>query len=74
MKSPKKLKPRKKLRDTKFGIWLKEHDTELLKLIGDQIPDEKGWRFIKKIVEKLTELSIDKFEGLDLIEAEITKK
>lgn len=61
----KQIKSRKKLRDTKFGQWLKEHDTELLDLLGDVIPNRGGWRLVKRIVEKLEELSDDKKQKID---------
>lgn len=41
MKTPKIKKEKKPFRETKFGIWLKENDSELFEFIAGRIKGEK---------------------------------
>lgn len=34
-------KPRKPFKETKFGQWLKEHDSECFEFVAKRIPDDK---------------------------------
>lgn len=41
MKTPKDKKPRKPFKETRFGQWLKEHDSECFEFVAKRIPDDK---------------------------------
>lgn len=43
-------KEKKPFRETKFGIWLKEHDSDLFEFIAKRWPDKKP---IGKIIKAL---------------------
>lgn len=48
---------KKPLRDTKFGQWLKEHDSELFAFFADLVPDRKLWGVLKRILLKAADLT-----------------
>lgn len=61
------MKDRKPFRDTKFGAWLKEHDSEMFEFIGNRIPENK--KVIKSLFLLLAKLTDEKKkEGSKLID------
>lgn len=67
MKSPKIRKP---FKETKFGIWLKEHDSELFEFLAKRWPDKKPiGKFIKIIFTALSKVTDEqKVQGVALID------
>lgn len=62
---------RKKFKDTKIGIFLKEKAPAILDKVGDFLPDKGGLGIIKNIISKDDTLSeTDKDEALELIKLE----
>lgn len=62
-------KNKKKLRDTKFGQWLKEHDSEIFEFFADQVPDYKLWGVLKRILLKAADLTDEsKREAIGLMD------
>lgn len=62
---------RKKFKDTKIGIFLKEKAPAILDKVGDFLPDKGGLGIIKNIISKDDTLSeTDKAEALELIKLE----
>ena len=44
--------PKKKFRETKLGIWLKEKSPKILEVAGDLLPDAGLLGAIGKLIEK----------------------
>jgi len=70
MKTPKIKKDKKPFRETKFGIWLKEHDSELFDFLAKRWPDKKPiGKFIKIVFTVLSKATAeDKVKGQELID------
>lgn len=63
---------KKKFKDTKAGIWLKEKAPDLLKEVGHYLPDKGGLGIIKNIIGKSDKLTPeDKELALDIIKHEL---
>ena len=45
-------KERKKLRDTKVGVWLREKAPEVLDVVGDLLPEKGALGVIKNLLDK----------------------
>jgi hypothetical protein len=68
-------KERKKLKDTKIGVWLKEKAPSILSAVGDVLPDKGGLGLIKNIIESKQDISEeDKKEALELIKVEMEQE
>lgn len=65
-------KPHKPFRETKFAVWLKEHDSELFAFMAERWPDKRPvGKFVKIIFMCLSKLTDEKKnEGAKLIEKE----
>lgn len=45
-------KERKKLKDTKLGVWMQEKAPNVLEAIGDVLPDEGALGIVKNLIDK----------------------
>jgi hypothetical protein len=60
---------RKKLKDTKIGVWLKDKAPEVLNLVGDLLPDEGALGIVKNMIDRDSEITPEvKAEAYDIIE------
>ena len=46
------MSERKKIRDTKLGVWLKEKAPSVLETVGDLLPDSGGLGVVKNLIDK----------------------
>lgn len=68
----KNKKERKKLKDTKIGVWLNEKAPEVLNMVGDLLPDSGALGIVKNFIDKDPKITEEqKLEAADIIE--ITK-
>lgn len=62
-------KERKKLKDTKIGIWLKEKAPDILDVVGELLPDSGALGIVKNLIDKDDKIAPeDKIAAADLIE------
>jgi len=54
------MEERKKFRDTKVGVWLKQKSPAILETVGDLLPDEGVLGIVKNLIDKSTMSSEDK--------------
>mgnify|MGYP003675202009 FL=1 len=62
-------KNKKKIKDTKLGIWLKEKAPNVLGLVGDLLPDSGALGIVKNLLDK--EPDVDPAEAQSVIDAEV---
>jgi hypothetical protein len=62
-------KNKKKIKDTKLGIWLKEKAPNVLGLVGDLLPDSGALGVVKNLLDK--EPDVDPAEAQAAIDAEV---
>lgn len=72
MKTPKDKKPRKPFKETRFGKWLKEHDSEFFEFLAKRWPEEKlAGKVVKRSLLVLADLTDEKKkEGRTLLDQE----
>ena len=63
------LERRKKGKDTKLGIWLKEKAPDILGIVGDLLPDSGALGVVKNLLDK--DDSVDPEEAQRMIDAEV---
>jgi hypothetical protein len=54
------MEERKKFRDTKVGVWLKQKSPAILETVGDLLPDDGVLGIVKNLIDKSTMSSDDK--------------
>jgi|TARA_R110000824_G_scaffold165985_2_gene342672 hypothetical protein len=59
---------KKKIKDTKLGIWLAEKAPDILNVVGDLLPDSGGLGVVKNLIGKT---KVDPVEAQAKIDAEI---
>ena len=64
-----KSEGKKKIKDTKLGIWLKEKAPNVLGLVGDLLPDSGALGIVKNLLDK--EPGVDPAEAQSVIDAEV---
>lgn len=62
-------KNKKKIKDTKLGVWLKEKAPGVLGLVGDLLPDSGALGIVKNLLDK--EPGVDPAEAQAIIDAEV---
>ena len=62
-------KNKKKIKDTKLGIWLKDKAPNVLGLVGDLLPDSGALGVVKNLLDK--EPDVDPAEAQAAIDAEV---
>ena len=62
-------KNKKKIKDTKLGIWLKDKAPNVLGLVGDLLPDSGALGIVKNLLDK--EPDVDPAEAQSVIDAEV---
>ena len=68
-------RPRKKLKDTKVGIWLREKAPNILDKVGDLLPDQGALGLVKNLIDLDPEITHQqKLEVDNLIDQEMTKR
>ena len=60
---------KKKIKDTKLGIWLKEKAPNVLGLVGDLLPDSGALGIVKNLLDK--DPNVDPAEAQAAIDAEV---
>lgn len=72
MKTPRVKKERKPFKETKFGIWLKKHDSEFFEFLAKRWPEEKlAGKVVKRALLVLADLTDEKKkEGITLLDQE----
>tara|TARA_R110002124_G_scaffold176202_1_gene344190 strand:- start:431 stop:868 length:438 start_codon:yes stop_codon:yes gene_type:complete len=60
---------KKKIKDTKLGIWLKDKAPDILGVVGDLLPDKGVYGIVKNLIDK--DPKVDSEEGQRMIDAEI---
>jgi hypothetical protein len=60
---------KKKIKDTKLGVWLKEKAPGVLSTVGDLLPDSGALGVVKNLLDK--EPGIDPAEAKAVIDAEV---
>ena len=60
---------KKKIKDTKLGIWLKEKAPDILGIVGDLLPDSGALGVVKNLLDK--DDSVDPEEAQRMIDAEV---
>ena len=60
---------KKRIKDTKLGIWLKEKAPNVLGLVGDLLPDSGALGIVKNLLDK--EPGVDPVEAQSVIDAEV---
>ena len=63
------MENKKKIKDTKLGIWLKEKAPNVLGLVGDLLPDSGALGVVKNLLDK--EPDVDPAEAQAAIDAEV---
>lgn len=62
-------KDRKKLKDTKIGIWLQEKAPDILNVVGELLPDSGALGIVKNLIDTSDKITPDqKMEAADIIE------
>jgi hypothetical protein len=64
-----KMSKKKKIKDTKLGIWLKEKAPDILGIVGDLLPDSGALGVVKNLLDK--DDSVDPEEAQRMIDAEV---
>ena len=62
-------KNKKKIKDTKLGMWLKEKAPNVLGMVGDLLPDSGALGVVKNLLDK--EPDVDPAEAKAVIDAEV---
>lgn len=60
---------KKKIKDTKLGIWLKDKAPSILGIVGDLLPDSGALGVVKNLLDKDPE--VDSEEAQRMIDAEV---
>ena len=60
---------KKKIKDTKLGLWLKEKAPNILGVVGDLLPDSGALGVVKNLIDK--DDSVDSEEAQRMIDAEV---
>ena len=60
---------KKRIKDTKLGIWLKEKAPNVLGLVGDLLPDSGALGIVKNLLDK--EPDVDPAEAQAVIDSEV---
>lgn len=63
------MSDKKKIKDTKLGIWLKEKAPGILGIVGDLLPDSGALGVVKNLLDK--DDSVDPEEAQRMIDAEV---
>ena len=63
------MSKKKKIKDTKLGIWLKEKAPDILGIVGDLLPDSGALGVVKNLLDK--DDSVDPEEAQRMIDAEV---
>tara|TARA_R110002167_G_scaffold122524_1_gene301059 strand:- start:180 stop:617 length:438 start_codon:yes stop_codon:yes gene_type:complete len=63
------MENKKKIKDTKLGIWLKEKAPNVLGMVGDLLPDSGALGIVKNLLDK--EPNVDPAEAKAVIDAEV---
>ena len=63
------MENKKKIKDTKLGIWLKEKAPNVLGLVGDLLPDSGALGIVKNLLDK--EPGVDPAEAQAVIDSEV---
>ena len=63
------MENKKKIKDTKLGIWLREKAPNVLGLVGDLLPDSGALGIVKNLLDK--EPDVDPAEAQSVIDAEV---
>ena len=63
------MSDRKKIKDTKLGIWLAEKAPGILEVVGELLPDRGALGVVKNLIDK--DDSVDLGEGQRIINAEV---
>lgn len=64
-------KERKKLRDTKLGLWLRDKAPDVLDAVGDMLPDQGALGIVKNLLDKGEPLSHEETMELRHLELEL---
>ena len=66
---------KKKLKDTKVGMWLREKAPNILDKVGDLLPSNGAWGVVKNLIDLDPEVTHQqKLEVDNLIDQEMTKR
>lgn len=60
---------KKKIKDTKLGIWLKDKAPNILGVVGDLLPDKGALGVVKNLLDK--DDSVDPAEAQRMVDAEV---
>ena len=60
---------KKKIKDTKLGVWLSEKAPNILGVVGDLLPDKGALGVVKNLIDK--DDSVDSEEAQRMIDAEV---
>ena len=60
---------KKKIKDTKLGVWLSEKAPNILGVVGDLLPDKGALGVVKNLIDK--DDSVDSEEAQRIIDAEV---
>ena len=63
------MSDKKKIKDTKLGIWLKEKAPNILSVVVDLLPDKGALGVVKNLIDK--DSSVDPEEAQRMIDAEV---
>jgi|TARA_R110002126_G_scaffold132387_1_gene276412 hypothetical protein len=63
------MSDRKKIKDTKLGIWLAEKAPGILEVVGELLPDRGALGVVKNLIDK--DDSVDPVEAQRVIDAEV---
>lgn len=63
------MSEKKKIKDTKLGIWLKEKAPGILNVVGDLLPDSGALGVVKNLLDN--EPDIDPVEAQRIVDAEV---
>lgn len=63
------MNKKKKIKDTKLGVWLKNKAPNILGIVGDLLPDSGALGVVKNLIDK--DDSVDSEEAQRMIDAEV---
>ena len=63
------MSDKKKIKDTKLGVWLSEKAPNILGVVGDLLPDKGALGVVKNLIDK--DDSVDSEEAQRMIDAEV---
>jgi hypothetical protein len=63
------MSDKKKIKDTKLGIWLKDKAPSILGIVGDLLPDSGALGVVKNLLDK--DNNVDPEEAQRMIDAEV---